>query len=451
MRQQTINQTRLSWKKVPRHTDGPVVYWMSREQRVHDNWTLLAAQEYALAHKKPLIVFFCVLPTFLSASLRQYDFFLRGLLEVEQTLHSLHIPFLLTTGDPVKEIAAFCAHHRVESLFCDWSPLRGARKSIDAICATTNMGCCVVDARNIVPHDRALDKKAYSAAVFRRRIAPLLFEYLTDFPRVQTHPYASTVEEKKWDPQSLISILHIPSLAMPVEWIVPGPIAANKQLDTFLEATISRYEAAHNDPNAHASSLLSPYIHFGQISAQRIAYRVQKESKRESAAFLEQLIVRRELAENFCTYEPNYDSVDAFPNWAKNSLEKHKNDPREYTYSPESLRDAATHDPLWNAAQRELVHTGYMHGYMRMYWAKKILEWTKTAQDALSVAIELNDQYQLDGRDPNGYAGIAWSIGAVHDRPMRERPIFGIIRYMNQKGCARKFDIQSYTRRYSFV
>jgi deoxyribodipyrimidine photo-lyase len=163
-------------------------------------------------------------------------------------------------------------------------------------------------------------------------------------------------------------------------------------------------------------------------------------------SFLEELIVRRELSDNFCSHTPDYDSFSCFPSWARETLDRHRHDPRQYLYGPEQFEGAATHDPLWNAAQSEMVRTGKMHGYLRMYWAKKILEWSASPEEALETAILLNDRYELDGRDPNGYAGIAWSIGGVHDRPWPERPVYGKIRSMTFQGCRKKFDVDAYVR-----
>ena len=196
----------------------------------------------------------------------------------------------------------------------------------------------------------------------------------------------------------------------------------------------------------NGQSNLSPYIHFGHLSAQRVAIEVTKAvaPQEDKSAFLEELIVRRELSDNFCLYNPDYDNVNGFHQWASSTLNNHKDDEREFIYALNEFENALTHDPLWNAAQLEMVKTGKMHGYMRMYWAKKILEWTKSPEQAMEFAIYLNDKYSLDGRDPNGYTGIAWSIGGVHDRAWSERPIFGKIRYMNYNGCKRKFDVNSY-------
>ena len=219
-------------------------------------------------------------------------------------------------------------------------------------------------------------------------------------------------------------------------------------LETFIQKKLNRYNDQRNDPNEDGQSDLSPYLHFGQISAQYIALRVEKSSAPENdkVAFLEELIVRRELADNYCYYNPHYDSYEGFPDWAKQTLEEHTNDKREYLYSNEELENGKTHDEIWNTAQKEMVQKGKMHGYMRMYWAKKILEWTKTPKEAMEIAVYLNDKYELDGRDPNGYVGCAWSIGGVHDRAWFERPIFGKIRYMNANGLKRKFDVEQYLK-----
>ena len=196
---------------------------------------------------------------------------------------------------------------------------------------------------------------------------------------------------------------------------------------------------------------MSPYLHFGHIAAQRLALLVKaaKVPAREKEAYLEELIVRRELADNFCYYNRNYDSFTGFPEWASKTLDEHRADKREYLYSRDKLEQGKTHDELWNAAQRQMMVQGKMHGYLRMYWAKKILEWTKSPEEAMAIAIYLNDRYELDGRDPNGYTGIAWSIGGVHDKAWQERPIFGKIRFMSYAGCTRKFDVKKYISRWS--
>jgi deoxyribodipyrimidine photo-lyase len=196
---------------------------------------------------------------------------------------------------------------------------------------------------------------------------------------------------------------------------------------------------------------MSPYLHFGQLSPQRFAWEVYNSDLpaevRES--FLEELIVRRELADNFCLYEASYDRFEGFPDWARKSLDEHRRDSREHQYSLEQFEQAKTHEPLWNACQQDLVNRGKLHGYLRMYWAKKILEWTPAPEEALEYAIKLNDTYSLDGSDPNGYCGVSWAIGGVHDRAWKERPVYGKIRYMNEAGCRRKFDVDYYLEKVS--
>jgi len=230
-------------------------------------------------------------------------------------------------------------------------------------------------------------------------------------------------------------------------WIVPGEAAAMKQLDRFLDLKLDGYEKDRNDPNIDGQSGLSPYLHFGQVSSQRVALEVLR-SRKDIGAFLEELVVRRELSDNYCNYNQHYDDMQGFPAWARTSLIEHEKDRREYLYALQELENARTHDDLWNAAQQEMVRTGKMHGYMRMYWAKKILEWTASPAAAQTAAIYLNDRYELDGRDPNGYTGIAWSLGGLHDRAWKERAIFGKVRYMNFNGARRKFDVQAYIEKW---
>lgn len=229
-------------------------------------------------------------------------------------------------------------------------------------------------------------------------------------------------------------------------WIKSGEDEAHLVMKYFLENKLFLYDKKRNDPTKDGQSNLSPYLHFGQISAQRIVLEVMKTNADEQSknTFLEELIVRKELSDNYCFYNMNYDNFNGLPEWAKKTLNKHRDDRRKYIYTLEQFENAKTHDDLWNAAQMEMVKKGKMHGYMRMYWAKKILEWSESPEQAFKIAIYLNDKYELDGRDPNGYTGIAWSLGGLHDRAWNERPIFGKVRYMNYNGCKSKFDVIKY-------
>ena len=273
----------------------------------------------------------------------------------------------------------------------------------------------------------------------------MLNEFLVDIPSPIDHPFPFLHDSPHTDFDAIQSQLKVNSDIQPVLGISGGEYHAQEAFSLFVKNTLSTYHL-RNDPNAKAVSGLSPWLHVGNISSQRIAYEVKDIQSEQSLSFLEELIVRKELADNYCLYADSYTDSKGFPNWAKTTHSIHSHDKREYLYTLEQFKNAETHDDLWNAAQCELVYTGRMHGYMRMYWAKKILEWTHSPEEAQSIAIYLNDAYQLDGRDPNGYTGIAWSIGGVHDRAWFERPIFGKIRYMNANGCKSKFDTKLYIK-----
>ena len=429
-------------------TSGAVIYWMSRDQRVADNWALIHAGELAHARRAPLGVIFTLSPGFLGATLRQYDFMLRGLEEVERSLSRFGIPFFMLTGSPADEVLSYIKRNHIGVLVTDFSPLRPHREWKASVAKRIQIPFHEVDAHNIVPCDVASDKREFAAATFRPKILRLLNTFIDDSftPARKALPWKGKVVCTDW--RKVREAFRIDATVRPVEWLMPGEQAARKMLEQFIDRGLVRYAFGRNDPTRSAQSHLSPYLHFGQLSAQRVAREIMRRATEGEAreAFLEELIVRRELSDNFCYYTPKYDSTYAFPAWAAKSLDAHRGDKRSHVYSRGQFEEARTHDPLWNAAQLEMLSTGKMHGYMRMYWAKKILEWTATPEQAMRIAIYLNDRYELDGRDPNGYTGIAWSIGGVHDRAWGERPVFGKIRYMSYDGCKRKFDVAQYMK-----
>lgn len=441
-----VNRKRLRPLNRAGPSQGLVIYWMSRDQRVQDNWALLYAQELALALGQPLAVVFCLAPAFLGATLRQYAFMLKGLRQLPRDLAHLHISFFLLTGDPAQELPRFADDYRVGAMVSDFSPLRLVRGWKSAVAERIGVPLVEVDAHNIVPCWEASAKAEYAAYTLRPKLKRLLPEFLEDFPPLSRHPveWQGEKPEIRWEriPSTLAIDLTVPE----VTWLSPGERQAGARLDYFLEHRLPDYGERRNNPALAGQSDLSPYLHFGQLAPQRVALEVKRRrgygASRE--AFLEELIVRRELADNFCFYQPHYDSFAGFPAWAQKTLNEHRRDKREHLYPPEALESGRTHDELWNAAQREMVRRGKMHGYLRMYWAKKILEWTASPEEAQALAIYLNDKYELDGRDPNGYAGIAWSIGGVHDRAWAERPVFGKIRYMSYNGCRAKFKVEVY-------
>lgn len=423
---------------------GPVLYWMSRDQRSKDNWALLYAQQEAIRLKQPLMVCFCLVPKFLDATLRQYDFMIQGLKQLESDLYKKNIQLDLLIGDPEIEIAKYINKNNAGLLVADFDPLRVKFTWKKNINSKINVAFHEVDTHNIVPVWKASDKKEYAAFTIRKKINAKLKEYLEEIPRLKKHPNKISFRKINW--KKVYDQLEIDRSVVTVNWIISGEQAARRVLRRFIKKKLNRYDHDRNDPTKNGQSNLSLYLHFGQVSAQRVALEVNKSktSSKNKAAFLEELIVRKELADNFCFYEKKYDKFSGFPQWSQTILNKHSGDQREYIYSKKQLEQAQTHDNIWNAAQMEMVKKGKMHGYMRMYWAKKILEWTKDPQTALKYAIYLNDKYEIDGRDPNGYAGIAWSIGGVHDRPWAERKIFGYVRYMSQDGLKRKFDTSKY-------
>ncbi len=440
-----INEKRIRLLQKGIETNGPVVYWMSRDQRVHDNWALLFAQKLALEKKKSLVVIFNLVPDFLEATIRQYGFMLKGLQEVEKELSKFNIPFFLTTGRPEEELPQILKNINASILVSDFDPLKIKRIWKRDVAKQISIPFYEVDAHNIVPCLYVSDKIEFAAYTLRPKIHKALIEFLDEFLKLKKMD-KSEISSDKIDWGIIRKFLKIDFDVKEVDWIKPGEAAALKSLKNFLKNKFDQYNDFRNDPTKDGQSNLSPYLHFGQISAQRIALETEKlNGNKESAkSFLEELIVRRELADNFCYFNKNYDSFDGFHNWAKTSLNEHRKDEREFVYNLKEFETAKTHEDLWNAAQMEMVKTGKMHGYMRMYWAKKILEWTKSPEDALKIAIHLNDKYELDGRDPNGYTGIAWSIGGIHDRPWFERPVYGKIRYMNRNGAEKKFYIRAY-------
>lgn len=429
-----------------------VVYWMSRDQRVHDNWALLHAQQLACDERVPLHVAFCLLPTFMGAPLRHFGFMLKGLAEVEPELRAHNVHFHLLRGEPADVLPGFAAAHGARTIVCDFSPLRLARAWKDGVAAALPAGSALVevDAHNCVPAWHASPKLEVGARTLRPKLERLLPAFLTEFPALQRHPFGPPPAAPPIDWAAVRDGLGVDRSVAEVDWCAPGEAAAHGALGAFIAQRLKIFGAKRNDPNAAALSNLSPYFHFGQLAPQRAALAVRgARAHADSAkAFIEESVVRRELADNYCLYNPAYDSLDGAASWARESLAAHASDPREHVYSQEALEAAQTHDALWNSAQLQMVGTGKMHGFMRMYWAKKILEWTASPAEALRIAILLNDRYSLDGRDPNGYVGIAWSIFGAHDMGWAERPVFGKIRYMNYNGCKRKFDVGAYERRW---
>jgi len=447
-----------------------VVYLMSRDQRVKDNWAILHAQKVALDNKVPLLVCFNLSEEFLEGTWRHCSFMLKGLEQVSNQLKSLKIPFVILKGECSQNIPKLMDSQSFNYLVSDFSPLKINKMWIESV--KENLlakkkdfyNFDIVDAHNIVPVWVASDKVETGARTIRPKILNHLPEFLVQFPDMVSH---SLNTKKILDLHGSDSFEDLKKFdkcdksVAPVTWIEPGYEAGMKELLNFTNQKLQRFNTDRNDPNLKCISNFSPWLHFGQISAQAVALEILKHGNSNTIknhkelwktdpvnSFLEELIVRRELADNFCNYSVSYDTLEGCSGWARLTLNEHKNDKREVVHTLEEFENAKTHDELWNSAQIQMVETGKMHGFLRMYWCKKILEWTSAPEEALKVAIYLNDKYSLDGKDPNGYTGIMWSIAGVHDQGWAERQVFGKIRYMNRQGCDRKFDTKKFISNY---
>lgn len=421
---------------------GRTVYWMSRDQRARDNWALVYAAELAKAADSAFAVVFCLAPGFPNGNSYHYRFMINGLKETAKELEALNIPFYLLIGRPQEEIPKFVRYHKADTLICDFMPLKVPMAWREEVASALDIPVIEVDAHNVVPCRVASDKQEYAARTIRPKIHRLLGEFLAEFPQMnrQEAVFSETVQAPDWKRAETL---------YPYDGLFPvtaGSKAGAETLHEFTDEKLSFYNEKRNNPNFDAQSMMSPYFHFGQIAPQRAALNVLAADAPDADkdAYIEELIVRRELTDNYCLYNPDYDSIDGADSWALKTLDEHRDDRRDYVYSYEQFELAETHDTLWNAAQDQLRLTGRMHGYMRMYWAKKILEWTADPEAAFRYALLLNDTYALDGRDPNGYVGVAWSVAGVHDRAWTERPVYGKIRYMNRNGCRSKFDVAGY-------
>lgn len=454
-----VNKERVRVLKQATYKGGPIVYVMGRDFRAEDNWALLFAQELAIKHKVPLCVLVHFGKNIVETNDRQHSFLVEGLEEVSYTLEQHNIPFFITFGDWKSELKEFVAKKEIGAIVTDFSPLREQRWWWNEVSHGFRLPIYEVDAHNVIPAWILSDKEEFAAHTIRRKVKKLYENFSGPIPALKKHLYKWKVDATACWPRGLdkdgcevIDWQGVRKMrtfeidVAPITWCQPGPIAAKRVLERFIKERIKNYAERRNDPMANVISDLSPYIRHGFISTQRIAHEVSKlrRDQESKQAFLEELIVRRELAENYCLYNEYYDSFSGLRDWAQKTLNKHRKDTREFIYSFEEFERAETHDDLWNAAQMEMVKNGKMHGYMRMYWAKKILEWTKTPEEAITIAVTLNDRYSIDGRDPNGYVGVLWSIGGIHDRAWVEREVFGKIRFMNYNGSKRKFDVKAY-------
>jgi deoxyribodipyrimidine photo-lyase len=421
---------------------------MQRDQRGIDNPALDAAVAAANLLNKPVVVFFAPVPFYPHANLRHYGFLKDGIADIATALARRNVGFVLRRY-PEHSVLRFCEQVKPALVVGDENPLRETEHWRAIAARKLRTPFWTVDADVIVP-SKLMEKAQYSAHIIRPRLRTHLNQYLTASKNaVARVRWIGATQLESLDPRSDITQGWQLDRSVPVlsKW-KGGTFAALRLLHDFVERKLPGYAKGRNHPEEIQTSRLSPYLHFGHISPITVGLAVAKAEapKADKEAFLDQLITWRELAVNFVRCNPDYDSFDCAEPWAHRTLSQHAADPRNVLYTLQQLEHAETHDPLWNASQMQMVDDGWMHNYMRMYWAKKILEWSRTPAEAHRMAVYLNDKYELDGRDPNGYAGIAWAIVGKFDRTWFERPIFGQIRYMSAASTGRKFDSRSYIR-----
>jgi deoxyribodipyrimidine photo-lyase len=426
-----------------------VLYWMQASQRTRFNHAL----EYAIARanelRQPVVVCFGLMDDYPEANLRHYAFMLEGLSEVERALAERGISLVIRRGRP-QEVAIQLAEN-ASLVVCDRGYLRHQKQWRDYVADNAGREVVEIESDVVVPVDEASNHAEFAARTIRPKIHKLLARYLLKLPMERVRlPFGKISIKSDIDLSDVPAVLHrlkIDRSVPPSGRFKGGQNEGRKLLAHFLRSKLSGYDEESNDPADQNTSTLGAYLHFGQLSPVEVALAVEnaRAPRMDRDSYLEQLIVRRELAVNFVNFNPRYDSFDGLPAWARQTLKAHRADKRDYIYTREQLESAATDDPYWNAAQKEMLFSGYMHNYMRMYWGKKILEWKRTPREAFEDALYLNNKYFLCGRDPNSYASIGWLFG-LHDRPWSRRPIFGTVRYMNSAGLERKFDMDRYVR-----
>lgn len=437
-----------------------VLYWAQMNRRVQSNHALAYATGRANELGLPLLYYEGLTCTYPHANDRLHTFLLEGVPETAKQLAKIGIGYVFyprrkrsDANDVLYRLAAKAA-----LVVTDDYPTFIAAAHNSRVPAKVDCPYYAVDASCVVPMSR-MEKREYAAYTIRPKITRLLPEYLTpvEMPRVKRKfdlpvPEFHVSVMKESIPELLASC-EIDHTVRPSTAFRGGSVEAEKHLGHFLAKNLRRYARERNEPSAHATSNMSPYLHFGHISSLHVALQARsyaEEHQLVASEFLEELIVRRELAFNFARFTRDVESLDPLPDWARATLRKHDKDPRDPVYTAAQMEACETYDPLWNATQKELLLRGKIHGYYRMYWGKKIIEWSASHEDALDLMIGLHDRYALDGRDPNTYTNILWCFG-LHDRPWFERPIFGQIRYMSYDGMKRKTNIDAYIREIEYV
>ncbi len=433
-----------------------VVYWMQRAERALDNPALDIAVAVANELNLPVVAYFSAISNFPHANWRHYAFLNQGLIDIEEDLQQRQIGFIVRRP-PKNSLEAFLAEVGAAMVIGDENPCREPERWRKVLAGRLRIPFWTVDADVVVP-SALFQKRMYALHIFKPKLYAELPGYLVKQPNLKPHcPWQPSQELEAFPVREDVTQgwKSLDRTVQPVDSFTGGTHAALKRLRDFVNQELATYEHTRNHPEIDGTSRMSPYLHFGHISPITIALAVEKALKEKKVtqaardSYISELIGWRELAVNFVKFTENYDSFDCAEPWAHKTLMEHARDRREYLYTIEQLERSETHDELWNAAQNQMVKYGWMHNYMRMYWAKKILEWSPDPAKAFDTCVTLNDRYFLDGRDPNGYAGIAWSIVGKFDRPWFDRPIFGTIRYMSGGSTGKKFNSKKYIQKMS--
>lgn len=422
-----------------------VLYWMQQAQRAQYNHALEFAIDRANELQLPILVGFCITPTFPEANQRSYKFMLDGLDDTIKQLSKRGIQTIICYGEITVEIPKIA--QKAALVITDKGYLQFQRGWRIEIASKIDCPLLQVDTDCVVPVSVASVKEEYAAKTIRPKITKLLSNYLVPLEtrRVNRDSLKFKMASLKLPNVKKVILETVDSSVSGDIPYLPGPTKALQTLEIFIQDRLDNFAVKRNDPSMDYQSNLSPYLHFGHISPLQIALEIQKRPGEGKEAFLEQLIIRRELSINFVWYNKSYNSFAGLPDWAQKTLTTSIKDKRNNTFTPKQLEFAKTYDPYWNAAQNQMIYTGKMHGYMRMYWGKKILEWNPRPEDAFKITLYLNNKYSIDGRDPNSFCGVAWCFGK-HDRPWPHHKIFGNVRMMNAQGLDRKFNMKEYVR-----
>jgi deoxyribodipyrimidine photo-lyase len=447
-----IQEERVRYLNEERVRDGDyVLYWMQQAQRAEHNHALEYAVQQANELGQPLLVVFGLTDDYPSANSRHYAFMLEGLRDAQESLTRRGIKFVVQKGAP--DEVALRLGENASMIVSDGAYLRPERSWRQRVAEEAGRRVVRVESNVVVPVELASNRRETAARTLRPKIRRHLDEYLVELLPTEIEKDSLDLRvEGGIDLSDIDAVLEGMSIDKSVEPLrrlyTGGLTAAKERLKEFIEKRLDGYAGHRNQPQTDHVSHMSKYLHFGHISPVYVAMRIREASapREDVETYLEELIVRRELTINFCFYTPDYDSFSCIPDWAKRTLREHQEDEREHFYMREELEGAHTHDPYWNAAMAEAIRTGYVHNHMRMYWGKKILEWSLSPEEAHETTLYLMDKYFLDGRDANTYANIAWVYGQ-HDRGFAERPVFGKVRYMSAGGLERKAKPKEYVEK----